>query len=320
MTFRAQHLLGIEHLHPMEITTLLDLADQYAEDNRKGRAHRGTLEGMTQINMFFENSTRTQASFEIAGKRLGADVMNMAMQASSIKKGETLIDTALTLNAMRPDLLVVRHPHSGAVDLLAQKVNCAVLNAGDGRHEHPTQALLDALTIRRAKGRLHRLSIAICGDVAHSRVARSNIMLLGKMENRVRLVGPPTLLPSGVEDLGVEVFHDMREGLKDVDVVMMLRLQKERMDGGFIPSEREYFHRYGLDAEKLSHAKPDAIVMHPGPMNRGVEIDGSIADDINRSVIQEQVEMGVAVRMAAMDLLARNLRATRGAKAVGVMV
>jgi aspartate carbamoyltransferase catalytic subunit len=231
-----------------------------------------------------------------------------------------LIDTALTLNAMRPDLLVVRHPHSGAVDLLAQKVNCAVLNAGDGRHEHPTQALLDALTIRRAKGRLHRLSIAICGDVAHSRVARSNIMLLGKMENRVRLVGPPTLLPSGVEDLGVEVFHDMRKGLEDVDVVMMLRLQKERMDGGFIPSEREYFHRYGLDAEKLSHAKDDAIVMHPGPMNRGVEIDGQIADDINRSVIQEQVEMGVAVRMAAMDLLARNLRAARGAKAAGVMV
>jgi aspartate carbamoyltransferase catalytic subunit len=296
------------------------LADQYAEDNRKGRAHRDVLEGLTQINMFFENSTRTQASFEIAGKRLGADVMNMAMHTSSTKKGETLIDTALTLNAMRPDLLVVRHPHSGAVDLLAQKVNCAVLNAGDGRHEHPTQALLDALTIRRAKGRLHRLSIAICGDVAHSRVARSNIMLLGKMENRVRLVGPPTLLPSGVEDFGVEVFHDMREGLKDVDVVMMLRLQKERMDGGFIPSEREYFHRYGLDAEKLSFAKPDAIVMHPGPMNRGVEIDGSIADDINRSVIQEQVEMGVAVRMAAMDLLARNLRAARGAKAAGVMV
>ena len=320
MSFRAAHLLGIEHLHPAEISTVLDLADRYAEDNRLGRPHRDVLEGLTQINMFFENSTRTQASFEIAGKRLGADVMNMAMAASSIKKGETLIDTALTLNAMHPDLLVVRHPNSGAVDLLAQKVNCAVLNAGDGRHEHPTQALLDALTIRRAKGRLHRLSIAICGDVSHSRVARSNIMLLGKMENRVRLVGPPTLLPAGVEHFGVEVFHDMREGLKDVDVVMMLRLQKERMDGGFIPSEREYFHRYGLDAEKLSHAKDDAIVMHPGPMNRGVEIDGTIADDINRSVIQEQVEMGVAVRMAAMDLLARNLRAERGAKAAGVMV
>jgi aspartate carbamoyltransferase catalytic subunit len=233
------------------------------------------------------------------------------MQASSIKKGETLIDTALTLNAMHPDLLVVRHPHSGAVNLLAEKVNCAVLNAGDGRHEHPTQALLDALTIRRAKGRLHRLSIAICGDIAHSRVARSNIMLLGKMENRVRLIGPSTLMPSEVRELGVEVYEDMSEGLADVDVVMMLRLQKERMDGGFIPSEREYYHRWGLDAKKLSHAKPDAIVMHPGPMNRGVEIDGTLADDINRSVIQEQVEMGVAVRMAAMDLLSKNLAAKR---------
>ncbi|MCP1169480.1 aspartate carbamoyltransferase catalytic subunit [Limimaricola litoreus] len=311
MTFRARHLLGIEPLHPTEITELLDTADRYAELNRQGRAPRDVLAGLTQINMFFENSTRTQASFEIAGKRLGADVMNMAMQASSVKKGETLIDTALTLNAMRPDLLVVRHPNSGAVDLLAQKVNCAVLNAGDGRHEHPTQALLDGLTIRRAKGRLHRLSIAICGDIAHSRVARSNIMLLGKMENRIRLIAPPTLMPSGVAEFGVEVFDDMEEGLKDVDVVMMLRLQKERMDGGFTPSEREYFHRYGLDAAKLSHAKPDAIVMHPGPMNRGVEIDGTIADDINRSVIQEQVEMGVAVRMAAMDLLARNARTAR---------
>ncbi len=314
MTFRARHLLGIEHLHPTEITTLLDLADKYADQTRNGTVDKSVLAGMTQINMFFENSTRTQASFEIAGKRLGADVMNMAMQASSITKGETLIDTALTLNAMHPDLLVVRHPHSGAVDLLAQKVNCAVLNAGDGKHEHPTQALLDALTIRRAKGRLHRLSIAICGDIAHSRVARSNIMLLGKMENRIRLIGPPTLMPSGIGEFGVEVFDNMEEGLRDVDVVMMLRLQKERMDGGFIPSEREYFHRFGLDAAKLSHAKDDAIVMHPGPMNRGVEIDGNIADDINRSVIQTQVEMGVAVRMAAMDLLAQNLREARNAE------
>jgi aspartate carbamoyltransferase catalytic subunit len=311
MSFRQKHLLGIEPLHPEEITAILDLADQYVDLNRRDMKHADALTGLTQINMFFENSTRTQASFELAGKRLGADVMNMAMQASSIKKGETLIDTAMTLNAMHPDLLVVRHPHSGAVDLLSQKVNCAVLNAGDGRHEHPTQALLDALTIRRAKGRLHRLNIAICGDVAHSRVARSNLILLGKMENRIRLVGPPTLVPSHLAEFGAEVYEDMREGLKDVDVVMMLRLQKERMDGGFIPSEREYYHRYGLDAEKLSYAKPDAIVMHPGPMNRGVEIDGEIADDINRSVIQEQVEMGVAVRMAAMDLLARNLRAQR---------
>jgi aspartate carbamoyltransferase catalytic subunit len=316
MTFRAQHLLGIEHLHPVEITTLLDLADKYADENKRGIRHKDVLAGLTQINMFFENSTRTQASFELAGMRLGADVMNMSMQASSIKKGETLIDTALTLNAMHPDLLVVRHPHSGAVDLLAQKVNGAVLNAGDGRHEHPTQALLDALTIRRAKGRLHRLSIAICGDIAHSRVARSNIMLLGKMENRIRLIAPPTLMPTGMNEFGCEVFDSMEEGLKDVDVVMMLRLQKERMDGGFIPSEREYFHRYGLDATKLAYAKPDAIVMHPGPMNRGVEIDGNIADDINRSVIQTQVEMGVAVRMAAMDLLAKNLRARRAEREI----
>jgi aspartate carbamoyltransferase catalytic subunit len=309
MTFAHRHLLGIEHLSQNDITEILDLADTYADMNRQASKHSDALAGLTQINMFFENSTRTQASFEIAGKRLGADVMNMAMQASSIKKGETLIDTAMTLNAMHPDLLVVRHPQSGAVDLLAQKVNCAVLNAGDGRHEHPTQALLDALTIRRAKGRLHRLSIAICGDIAHSRVARSNIMLLGKMENRIRLIAPPTLMPSGIEDFGVEVFDNMAEGLRDVDVVMMLRLQKERMDGGFIPSEREYYHRYGLDADKLAHAKDDAIVMHPGPMNRGVEIDGTLADDINRSVIQDQVEMGVAVRMAAMDLLTRNQRA-----------
>ena len=307
--FTQRHLLGIEPLHPTEITALLDLADRYAEQTRRGEKHGDALAGLTQINMFFENSTRTQASFEIAGKRLGADVMNMAMQASSVKKGETLIDTALTLNAMRPDLLVVRHPHSGAVNLLAEKVNCAVLNAGDGRHEHPTQALLDALTIRRAKGRLHRLTVAICGDIAHSRVARSNLILLGKMENRVRLVGPPTLMPAGIAEFGVEVTDDMEAGLKDADVVMMLRLQKERMDGAFIPSEREYYHRFGLDAAKLAHAKPDAIVMHPGPMNRGVEIDGTLADDINRSVIQEQVEMGVAVRMAAMDLLARNLAA-----------
>ena len=310
MGFTDKHLLGIEPLSPAAISEILDLADSYVDLNRRSNKHSDVLAGLTQINMFFENSTRTQASFELAGKRLGADVMNMAMQASSIKKGETLIDTALTLNAMHPDLLVVRHPQSGAVDLLAQKVNCSVLNAGDGRHEHPTQALLDALTIRRAKGRLHRLSIAICGDIAHSRVARSNIILLGKMENRIRLIGPPTLMPSGIAEFGCEVYEDMHQGLQDVDVVMMLRLQRERMDGGFIPSEREYYHRYGLDADKLQVAKEDAIVMHPGPMNRGVEIDGDIADDINRSVIQDQVEMGVAVRMAAMDLLARNRQAS----------
>ncbi len=311
MALRARHLLGIEPLAPDEITALLDLAERHAGRNRGGEKHTALLAGLTQINMFFEPSTRTQASFELAGKRLGADVMNMSVAQSSVKKGETLIDTALTLNAMHPDLLVVRHPASGAVDLLAEKVACAVLNAGDGRHEHPTQALLDALTIRRAKGRLHRLTVAICGDIAHSRVARSNLILLNRMENRVRLVGPPTLMPAGVGELGCEVTDDMREGLAGADVVMMLRLQKERMDGGFIPSEREYYHRYGLDAEKLLHAKPDAIVMHPGPMNRGVEIDGTLADDIRHSVIQQQVEMGVAVRMAAMEMLTASLRAAR---------
>ncbi|MPL67259.1 aspartate carbamoyltransferase [Rhodobacter sp. 140A] len=317
MSFRARHLLGIEHLAPEEIRTVLDLADRYVELNRRTVKRTDVLAGMTQINMFFENSTRTQSSFELAGKRLGADVMNMSMQTSSVKKGETLIDTALTLNAMHPDLLVVRHASSGAVELLSQKVNCAVINAGDGKHEHPTQALLDALTIRRSKGRIEGLTVAICGDVAHSRVARSNLFLLGKMKNRIRLIGPPTLMPSGISEFGCEVFENMREGLEGADVVMMLRLQKERMDGGFIPSEREYFFRYGLDAEKLACAKPDAIVMHPGPMNRGVEIDGTIADDITRSVIQDQVEMGVAVRMAVMDLLAQNLRAERGRAAVG---
>ena len=306
MSFTQKHLLGIEGLAQSAILEILDKAEKYADLNLKTHKRVDVLAGLTQINMFFENSTRTQASFELAGKRLGADVMNMQVQGSSIKKGETLVDTALTLNAMRPNLLVVRHPHSGAVDLLSQKVNCSVINAGDGQHEHPTQALLDALTIRRAKGRLHRLNIAICGDIAHSRVARSNLLLLGKMENRIRLIGPPTLMPSQISEFGVEVFHDMHAGLRDVDVVMMLRLQRERMDGGFIPSEREYFQRYGLDYKKLSHAKDDAIVMHPGPMNRGVEIDGDIADDVTRSVIQEQVEMGVAVRMAIMELLSRN--------------
>ena len=306
--FNDRHLLGIEGLSRPAIEEILDLADAYVTQNRGRHKHSQALAGQTQINMFFENSTRTQASFELAGKRLGADVMNMSMQTSSVKKGETLIDTALTLNAMHPDILVVRHGSAGAVALLAEKVNCAVINAGDGRHEHPTQALLDALTIRQQKGRVHRLTVAICGDIAHSRVARSNILLLGQMENRVRIVGPRTLLPSGLDQFGVEIFEDMEEGLEGADVVMMLRLQKERMDGGLIPSEREYYHRWGLSPAKLARAKDDAIVMHPGPMNRGVEIDGLLADDINRSVIQEQVEMGVAVRMAVLDLLARNAR------------
>ena len=298
-----QHLLGIEKLTPDEINTILDLAERYAVSNRERKSIIKPLSGYTQINIFFENSTRTQASFEIAGKRLGADVMNIHVNSSSIEKGETLLDTALNLNAMRPDLIVVRHPNSGAVQLLSEKVNCSVINAGDGTHEHPTQALLDALTIRRRKGRLQRLTVAICGDIAHSRVARSNIFLLGKMQNRIRLVGPTTLLPKSFEELGLEISSDMKSGLEDADVIMMLRLQRERMDAALIPSEREYFHRFGLDQKKLSFAKKDAVVMHPGPMNRGVEIDGMIADDMTKSVIQEQVEMGVAIRMAVIELL-----------------
>ncbi|MEM6942940.1 MAG: aspartate carbamoyltransferase catalytic subunit [Pseudomonadota bacterium] len=304
--FDHRHLLGIAQLSPLDILAILDLAEEYASLNEKPDKHLDLLHGRTQINLFFERSTRTQASFELAGKRLGADVMNMNVVTSSIGKGETLLDTALTLNAMRPDLLVVRHHHSGAVELLAEKVNCAVLNAGDGRHEHPTQALLDLLTMRRHKGRMQKLVVAICGDVANSRVARSNILCLGKMENRVRVIAPPTLLPSGIDRMGVEVFTEMEAGLEGADVVMMLRIQSERLEGQAVPSQREYFHRYGLTHEKLAYAKPDAIVMHPGPMNRGVEIDSAVADDPARSVIEEQVEMGVAVRMAALDLLGRS--------------
>ncbi len=303
--FRHRHLLGIEGLSPPDVLAVLDLADDYVALGRSRDKKRATLRGLTQINLFFENSTRTQASFEIAGKRLGADVMNMSVRTSSMSKGETLLDTAATLNAMHPDVIVVRHQNSGAAALLAQKVDAAVINAGDGRHEHPTQALLDALTIRRRCGRLHRLTVAICGDVAHSRVARSNMILLGLMENRVRVAAPPTLLPPEVDRYGVEVFHDMEAALEGADVVMMLRLQQERMDGAYVPSQREYFHRWGLDHQKLARARPGAIVMHPGPMNRGVEIDALVADDPERSVIAEQVEMGVAVRMAVLDLLAR---------------
>jgi aspartate carbamoyltransferase catalytic subunit len=306
LVFPHRHLLGIEGLSPQDIAILLDLAETAIEVSRQVEKKRSTLRGRTLINLFFEASTRTQSSFELAGKRLGADVMNMSISTSSVKKGETLLDTAMTLNAMRPDIIVVRHAQAGAVHLLAKKVDCSVVNAGDGAHEHPTQALLDALTIRRNKGRVAGLTITICGDILHSRVARSNILLLGALGARVRAVGPTTLLPAGLERMGVEVFHDMREGLKDADIVMMLRLQRERMQGGFIPSAKEYFRFYGLDEDKLGHAKPDALVMHPGPMNRGVEIDSSVADG-PRSLVREQVEMGVAVRMAVLEALARHL-------------
>ncbi len=306
--FPHRHLLGIEGLRSAEITQILDLADGYVEQNRRPVKKSHLLDGRTLVNLFFENSTRTRTSFELAGKRLGADVINMSSDGSSVKKGETLIDTAMTLNAMHLDALVVRHAESGAVKLLADKVNCAVINAGDGHHEHPTQALLDALAIRRRLGRLEGLIVAICGDILHSRVARSNIHLLNAMGARVRCVAPPTLLPSQIERLGVEVHHSMKTGLKDADVVMMLRLQTERMSGQYVPSTREYFYFYGLDYEKLEVAKPDAVIMHPGPMNRGVEIASEVADDLKRSMILDQVELGVAVRMAVLDLLTRDRR------------
>jgi len=301
-----KHLLGIQGLSTAEIYGLLDLAEEFVALNRQVEKKRASLRGRTQINMFFEVSTRTQASFELAGKRLGADVMNMSTSSSSMRKGETLIDTAITLNAMHPDILVVRHHASGAVELLASKLDCSVINAGDGAHEHPTQALLDALTIRRNKGGFEGLLVAICGDIMHSRVARSNILLLAAVGARVRVIAPSTLLPTGIERFGVEVSRDMREGLAGADIVMMLRLQRERMNGSYVPSVGEYFHFFGLDEKKLSYAKPDALVMHPGPMNRGVEIDSLVADGA-QSLIREQVEMGVAVRMAVLEALSRNL-------------
>jgi aspartate carbamoyltransferase catalytic subunit len=298
--------LAISDLDRFEVENLLARAGAFAPLAEQKIKKLDTLRGRTLINLFFENSTRTQSSFELAGKRLGADVVNMSVKSSSVAKGETLIDTAATLNAMRPDLLVIRHGSSGAAELLSQKVDCAVINAGDGKHEHPTQALLDALTIRDRLGTIEGLVIAICGDILHSRVARSNVALLTMLGAQVRLVGPPTLMPAGAERWGAKVFHDMRQGIKGADVVMMLRVQRERMDGGFFPSVREFFWFYGLDEEKLKYAKPGAVVMHPGPMNRGVEIDSSVADNPNISLIETQVRMGVAVRMAVLEALAES--------------
>ncbi|PZO46073.1 MAG: aspartate carbamoyltransferase catalytic subunit [Alphaproteobacteria bacterium] len=302
--FRHKHLLAISDLNRFEAESLLDRAETFAPLAEQKIKKLDTLRGRTLINLFFENSTRTQSSFELAGKRMGADVVNMSVRSSSVAKGETLIDTATTLNAMRPDLLVVRHGASGAVELLSQKVSCAVINAGDGKHEHPTQALLDAFTIRDRLGGIEGLTIAICGDIVHSRVARSNVALLTLLGAQVRLIGPPTLMPAGAERWGAKVFHTMKDGLKDADVVMMLRVQRERMTGGFFPSPREFFWFYGLDEDKLKFAKPGALVMHPGPMNRGVEIDSSVADNPNVSLIETQVRMGVAVRMAVLEALA----------------
>ena len=311
----GKDLLGLESLTSEQIRLILDTAEPFKEISERSIKKVPALRGSTIVNLFFENSTRTRTSFEVAAKRLGADVINMDVATSSVRKGETLLDTAMTLNAMRPDAIVVRHSESGAVSLLSQKVNCTVINAGDGQHEHPTQALLDALTIRRRRGSLQGLLVAICGDILHSRVARSNIHLLQIMGARVRVVGPPTLMPTDIDKMGVEVHYTMKTGLKDVDIVMMLRLQTERMQGTFVPSISEYFRFFGLDSEKLKLAKPDALIMHPGPMNRGVEIDSEVADDLDRSVIHEQVEMGVAVRMACLDALIGGRRNAMGAAA-----
>ena len=310
-SFPKRHFLSVQDLNEVEVASLLDLADGFVSLNRQTSKKLDLLKGRTLMNLFFENSTRTQSSFELAGKRLGADVVNMSPRSSAMSKGETLIDTAVTLNAMQPDLLVIRHSSSGAASLLSQKVGCSVINAGDGQHEHPTQALLDALSMRRAFGRIAGLRVAICGDVAHSRVARSNIALLQMLGAEVRLVGPPTLIPPAADRWNVAIFHDMRQGIAGCDVVMMLRLQLERMDGVMAPSQREYFRFYGLDREKLALAAPHVKVMYPGPMNRGVEIDSDIADDLSVSLIQDQVEMGVAARMAVLTSLAARLENDR---------
>jgi aspartate carbamoyltransferase catalytic subunit len=310
--FPHRNLTGLAGLAPWEIHFLLDEAEQWVTLNRQPKKRAELLSGLTVVNAFFENSTRTLLSFEIAGKRLGADVVNMHAAQSSVKKGETLIDTALTLNAMHPDAIVIRHAASGAVQLIADKVDCPVLNAGDGQHEHPTQGLLDALTIRRAKGDFGKLTITICGDILHSRVARSNIHCLTTLGAEVRVCAPPALMPAGIEAMKVASFHDFDAALDGADVVMMLRLQQERMSGQFIPSPREYRHLYGLTLERLAKAKPDALVMHPGPMNRGVEIDSTVADLAGRSAITTQVEMGVAMRMACLDVLTRRTRGVEG--------
>jgi aspartate carbamoyltransferase catalytic subunit len=321
LAFPHRDLLGIGALQTHEILFLLDEAEQWVALNRQAAKHTDALSGLTIINAFFENSTRTLLSFEIAGKRLGADVVNMHAAQSSVKKGETLIDTAVTLNAMRADAIVIRHASSGAVSLIAGKVDCPVLNAGDGQHEHPTQALLDALTLRRAlkrqgrpspDGMFNGLAVTICGDVMHSRVARSNILCLQALGAKVRVCAPPALMPAGIEAMGVTPFHDFDAALEGAEVVMMLRLQNERMSGSFVPSPREYRHLYGLTRQRLACAAPDALIMHPGPMNRGVEIDSDVADLPERSLITRQVEMGVAIRMACLDVVTRRAREVEG--------
>ena len=300
---QTKHLLSIKDLSVDEIKEILKDANNFLNKKKISSNILKKIKGKSIINLFFEDSTRTLTSFELAGKKLGASVINMSVATSAIKKGESLIDTAMTLNAMNPDILIVRHNMSGVPYLLSEKVNCSVINAGDGSNEHPTQALLDALTIIRHKKRITNLEVAIMGDVLHSRVARSNIYLLNKLKANVRVISPPTLLPAGIEKMDVKIYKNIHEGLENVDIIMVLRIQKERMEGSFVPSEKEFFRFWGLDREKLNRAKKNALVMHPGPINRGIEIDSDVADDIGRSLILEQVKLGVAVRMSVINKL-----------------
>ncbi len=301
--FTHRSLLDIEGLTKVDVERILDTAEAFLQVSRRPVRKVPTLRGKTVINLFYEASTRTRTSFELAGKRLSADVINMSVSASSVKKGETLQDTCRTLEAMHPDVIVIRHAASGAPNYVASKIRCSVINAGDGMHAHPTQALLDAFTIRRAKGTLDKLVVTIVGDISHSRVARSNAHLLNLFGCEVRVVGPRTLLPAAVDSLGVRVFDRLEEALEGTDVVMVLRIQSERLEGALLPSLREYARTFGIGPRTIGLAKPDAIIMHPGPMNRGVEIESIIADG-ERSVVLEQVEAGVAVRMALLYLFA----------------
>ena len=304
--YKKIHLVETEDLNKKEIEFILQEAIKFIKFNKKRIKKNNLLEGRTVFNLFFEDSTRTRTSFEVAAKRLGADLINVAVKDSSINKGETLLDTMTTINSMNPDVLIVRHPEEGISKKISMNVDASVINAGDGSHEHPTQALLDALTIKSRFKNFTKLKIAICGDILHSRVARSNIIILSKLGAKINVIGPKEWLPQNLKKLPVKVFTDMKKGLKNCNIVMMLRIQKERIVGKIMPNEKTYFKKYGLDYNKLQYAKKNAFVMHPGPMNRGVEIDSELADDVTRSLIQEQVAMGVAIRMACLDILIKN--------------
>ena len=304
--FKKIHLVETADLTKKEIEYILDESKKYISFNKKKIKKINVLEGRTIFNLFFEDSTRTRTSFEVAAKRLGADLINVVVKDSSINKGETLLDTMTTINSMNPDVLIVRHPEEGISKKISESVDASVINAGDGSHEHPTQALLDALTIKNKFKNFSKLKIAICGDILHSRVARSNIIILSKLGAKINVIGPKDWLPKSLKKLPVNVYTEMKKGLHNCDIVMMLRIQKERIVGKIMPNQKTYFKKYGLDYNKLKYAKKNAFVMHPGPMNRGVEIDSKLADDVTRSLIQEQVAMGVAVRMACLDLIIKN--------------